>query len=54
MSNNKYKQVAASEARENTGGRRPKKNNRHAYGFGNGKFGKKTDRIKRAEQRAAK
>lgn len=30
---------------------KPKENNRHAYGLGHGKFGKKADRIKRFEER---
>jgi hypothetical protein len=30
---------------------RVKENNRHAYGKGNGKFGKKADRIKRMLKR---
>jgi hypothetical protein len=31
--------------------RNPKQNNRHAYGNGNGKIGKKADRIRRAAER---
>lgn len=32
----------------------PKMNNRHDYGKGHGKFGKKADRIARAKERTQK
>jgi hypothetical protein len=49
MNKNKY-----NGNQEKKVGGKAKQNNRHAYGKGNGKFGKKTDRIKRANEREEK
>ncbi len=44
--NNKYKGLAVSEELKKSGRGKAKLNNRHGYGNGNGKFGKKADRIR--------
>jgi hypothetical protein len=49
MSRNKYKNKAIADEKKSGG--KPKQNNRHAFGKGNGKIGKKSARIKRAQQR---